>query len=56
MDKLFESVLIRPPSMSYAHCVSSNPDKNNIDFQLAKTQHRSYVSILKENNIRVCDH
>jgi dimethylargininase len=55
MDKLFESVLVRPPSISYEHCVSSNPDKNSIDFQLAKTQHRSYVSILKENDIKVLE-
>ena len=55
MDKLFGSVLVRSPSTSYEHCVSSNPDKNSIDFQLAKTQHRSYVSILKENDIKVLE-
>jgi dimethylargininase len=37
------------------HCVSSSPDKSSIDIQLARTQHRSYVSILKENNIKVVD-
>jgi len=53
MDRLFDAVLVRPPSNSYEHCVSSNPDKSNIDVQLAKTQHDSYVSILRENNIEV---
>jgi len=55
MDRLFDSVLVRPPSTSYMHCVSSNPDKSSIDIQLARTQHQSYVSILKENDIKVVD-
>ena len=55
MDRLFDSVLVRPPSTSYEHCVSSNPDRNSIDIQLAKIQHQSYVSILKENNIKVLE-
>ena len=55
MDRLFDSVLVRPPSTSYEHCVSSNPDRNSIDIQLARTQHQSYVSILKENNIKVLE-
>jgi len=55
MDRLFDSVLVRPPSASYEYCVSSNPDKNSIDIHLAKTQHQSYVSILRENNIKVLE-
>ncbi len=55
MDRLFDSVLVRRPSTSYTHCVSSNPDKRSIDIQLARTQHQSYVSILKENNIKVVE-
>ena len=55
MDRLFDSVLVRPPSTSYEHCVSSNPDRNSIDIQLAKIQHQSYVSILKENGIKVLE-
>ena len=55
MDRLFDSVFVRPPTTSYEHCVSSNPDKGNIDIQLAKEQHRSYVSILKENGINVLE-
>lgn len=55
MDRLFDSVLVRPPSTSYEHCVSSNPAKYSIDIQLARTQHQSYVSILKENNVKVLE-
>lgn len=55
MDRLFNSVLVRPPSTSYEHCVSSNPDSNSIDIQLARIQHQSYVSILKENDIKVLE-
>ena len=55
MDRLFDSVFVRPPSTSYEHCVSSHPDKDNIDVQLAWEQHRSYVSILKENGINVLE-
>jgi dimethylargininase len=55
MDRLFDSAFVRPPTTSYEHCVSSNPNKDNIDIQLAKEQHRSYVSILKENGINVLE-
>jgi len=55
MDRLFDSVLVRTPSTSYVNCVSSNPEKSGIDIQLAKTQHQSYVSILKENDIKVVE-
>jgi len=55
MDRLFDAVLVRPPSNSYEHCVSSNPEKESIDIQLAKAQHQSYISILKENEITVLE-
>lgn len=55
MDRIFDSVIVRPPSSSYPHCVSSDPEKDNIDVQLAKEQHRSYVSVLKENRINVLE-
>jgi dimethylargininase len=55
MDRLFDSVIVRPPSNSYQYCVSSNPAKASIDIQLAREQHRSYVSILKENGINVLE-
>lgn len=55
MDRLFDSVLVRSPSISYEHCVSSNPDKNSIDIKLAKLQHQSYISILRENDIKVLE-
>jgi len=55
LDRLFDVVLVRPPSNSYEHCVSSNSDRESIDIQLAKAQHHSYVSVLKENDITVLE-
>jgi len=55
MDRIFDVVLVRPPSNAYEHCISSNPEKNSIDVQLAKVQHQSYISILKENDITVLE-
>ncbi len=55
MDRLFDSVIVRTPSNSYTQCISTNPDKGNIDIQLARKQHHTYVSILKENGIKVVE-
>ena len=53
MDRLFDSVFVRPPSNSYGECVSANPQSVEIDVTLAKAQHRQYCSILKESSIEV---
>jgi dimethylargininase len=55
MDRLFDLAFVRPPSDSYLHCVSSNPDRNKIDVNLARRQHRQYVSILKECGVKVVE-
>jgi dimethylargininase len=55
LDRLFDLVLVRPPANSYVNCVSSNPQKKNIDLSLAKEQHRNYSSILRESGIRVIE-
>jgi dimethylargininase len=53
LDRLFDAAFVRPPSNSYANCISSNPARNEIDVVLAKEQHRTYVSILKESGIKI---
>jgi len=55
MDRFFDVVLVRPPANSYVNCVSTNPDKTDIDVKLAKDQHQEYVSTLKESGLRVIE-
>jgi len=55
MDRLFDMALVRPPSNTYENCVSSNPHKSEIDLQLAREQHRTYVSVLREHGIKVLE-
>jgi dimethylargininase len=53
--RFFETVLVRPPANAYIKCVSTNPAKTSIDLDLAKEQHRQYVSTLKESGLRVIE-
>lgn len=53
LDRLFDAAFVRRPGDSYANCVSTNPAKSTIDVTLAREQHRTYVSILKESGIDV---
>jgi dimethylargininase len=55
MDRLFDLTFVRPPADSYVDCVSTNPDKSKIDVNLARQQHREYVSILKECGVKVAE-
>jgi len=55
MDRLYDSILVRQPSDTYNKCVSKNPERDRIDVTLAKSQHRDYVSILKESNLTVIE-
>ena len=55
MDRLFDLAFVRPPSDSYLHCVSTNLDRSKIDVNLAKGQHRQYVSILRECGVKVVE-
>ena len=54
-DRLFDMAFVRPPSDSYVECVSTNPRRNEIDLELAKEQHRQYVSTLKECGVDVVE-
>jgi dimethylargininase len=53
--RFFETVLVRPPASSYIECVSANPAKTSIDLDLAKEQHKQYVSALKGSGLRVIE-
>ncbi len=55
MDRLFDVAFVRPPADSYVQCVSSNPDRNKIDVNLARKQHREYASVLKECGVKVIE-
>jgi dimethylargininase len=55
MDRLFDLAFVRPPSDSYVHCVSNNPERSKIDVNLARQQHRQYVSVLKECGVKVIE-
>jgi len=55
LDRLFDLVFVRAPANSYIDCVSTNPDSNTIDVNLAKEQHRQYVSILRECGVKVVE-
>nr|MDO8133671.1 arginine deiminase family protein [Candidatus Njordarchaeum guaymaensis] len=55
MARFFDVVLVRAPANSYVNCVSTNPDKADIDLKLAKYQHKEYVSTLKESGLRVIE-
>jgi dimethylargininase len=48
-------VLVRQPSDTYENCVSLNPQKNKIDLHLAREQHSTYVSVLREHGINVIE-
>jgi len=55
MDRLFDTVIVRPPGESYKNCVSTNPKHKSIDVNLAKKQHKEYVKILKEHGLEVIE-
>lgn len=55
MDRLFDLVFVRSPPNSYVECVSTNPRRNEIDLELAKEQHRQYVSTLEECEVDVVE-
>jgi dimethylargininase len=52
-ERLFDTVFVRPPSERYRFCVSSNPNRYNIDVGLAKKQHEQYVTVLRSCGISV---
>jgi dimethylargininase len=52
-SRTFDKVFVRRPGKNYPRCVSDNHEKNTIDLRLALEQHRTYVSVLKENGVPV---
>jgi len=52
---LFDLAFVRAPADSYIDCVSTNPDSDQIDVNLAGEQHRQYVSILREVGVKVVE-
>lgn len=55
LDRLYDVIMVRQPTDSYKGCVSTNPAKDTIDITLAKSQHRNYVSILRESGLEVIE-
>ncbi len=55
LDRLFDLAFVRPPANSYIDCVSTDPDSSKIDVNLAREQHRQYVSILRECGVKVVE-
>ena len=55
MDRLFDRVVVCPPAKTYVNCVSTNPEHDTIDVNLALKQHQEYVNILRENDIHVIE-
>lgn len=52
---MFDLAFVRAPADSYIDCVSTNPDSSKIDVNLAREQHRQYVSILREVGVKVVE-
>ncbi|RLG85406.1 MAG: amidinotransferase [Thermoprotei archaeon] len=55
MDRLFDQVIVRPPSKSIVGCISTNPLRTSVDPSKASRQHREYVKILREQGIEVIE-
>ncbi len=53
MDRLFDRVIVRPPSKSYKNCVSKNPEHHTIDIEKTLNQHENYVQTLEDEGIEV---
>ena len=55
MDRLFDQVVVRPPSKSIIGCISTNPLRTTVNPSQASRQHREYVKILREHGIEVVE-
>ncbi len=51
--RLFDSVLVRPPTYDLIRCVSTHPLRNTVDPSLALRQHGEYVKALRGEGIDV---
>ncbi|MFW9849301.1 MAG: dimethylarginine dimethylaminohydrolase family protein [Candidatus Thorarchaeota archaeon] len=47
--------IVRPPSRSYCSCISSHPEHNKLDLNIASEQHRNYVEALIQLGIDVIE-
>ena len=54
-SRLFDRVIVRPPSRSIVSCISTNPMRSTVSPTQASRQHREYVSILREHGIEVIE-
>ncbi|MFN3268516.1 MAG: dimethylarginine dimethylaminohydrolase family protein [Zestosphaera sp.] len=52
-DRLYNSVVVRPPIKELIRCVSTHPLKDTVDYRLALKQHEDYVRVLQEEGIEV---
>lgn len=52
-SRLFDSVIVRPPTKDLIKCVSTHPLKDTLDVNLALKQHEEYVKILRKEDIKV---
>lgn len=52
-DRLFDSVIVRPPTRDLVKCVSSSPLKHGVDPLLAIKQHEEYIRVLREEGVEV---
>ncbi|MEM4486334.1 MAG: arginine deiminase family protein [Zestosphaera sp.] len=52
-SRLFDSVIVRPPTKDLTKCVSTHPFKDTLDMNLALKQHEEYIKILREEGIHV---
>jgi len=52
-DRLFDSVIVRPPTRDLVKYVSSNPLKHAVDPLLTIKQHEEYIRVLREEGVEV---
>lgn len=52
-DRLYNSVVVRPPVKDLTRCVSTHPLRSTVNYELALKQHENYVRILREEGIEV---
>lgn len=53
MKRLFDKVLVCPPSDSYPLAISTHPESKSINLKLALTQHEDHVSSLRSHGVSV---
>ncbi len=54
-DRLFDKVLVRPPTVDIVRCVSTHPLRHTVNFEKALEQHREYVRVLRDEGVEVVE-